>query len=76
MGRNINVDADTQTSHPLNDIALPINVSGQRPIQHVNQSVCDSESLRGSHTRSSNVGIHETMPQLDGPVSVQSSSGR
>ena len=37
-GRNINVDADTQTSCPLDDIALPTNVSGQRPIQHVDQS--------------------------------------
>ena len=75
-GRNINVDADTQTSHPLDDIALPTNVSRQRPIQHVDQSVHDSESLRGSHTGSPNARIHETMPQLDGPVSVQSSSVR
>ena len=74
-GRNINVDADTQTSCPLNDIALPSDVSGQRPIQHVDQSVCDSESLRGSHTGSPDARIHETMPQLDGPVSVQSNSG-
>ena len=44
-GRNINVDVDTQTSCPLNGIALPTNVSGQRPIQHVDQSVHDSESL-------------------------------
>ena len=36
----------------------------------------DSESLRGSHTGSPNARIHEIMPQLDGPVSVQSSSGR
>ena len=30
-GRNINIDADTQTSRRLDDIALPTNVSGQRP---------------------------------------------
>ena len=75
-GRNINVDADTQTSCLLNDIALPTNVSGQRPVQYADQSVHDSESLRGSHIGSPNARIHETMPQLDGPVPVWSSSGR
>ena len=74
--RNINVDADTQTSHLLIDVTLPTDVSEQRSIQHAYQSVCDSESLRGSHTRSPDASIHETMPQLDGPVSVWSRSGR
>ena len=36
--------------------------------------VHDSESLRGSCTRSPDARIHETIPQLDGPVSVQSRS--
>ena len=68
--RNINVDANTQSSHPLTDVTLPTNVNVQRSIHHINQSVYDSESLRGSHTRTHNTGIHETIPQLDGPVSV------
>ena len=75
-GINISVDANTQTSCPLVDIALPTNVSEQRLIQHVDQSICDFESLRGSCTRSPDAGIHETMPQLDDPVSVWSRSGR
>ena len=45
-GRNINVDADTQTSHPLEDIALPTNVSGQRPIQCADQSIHDSGVIK------------------------------
>ena len=68
--RNINVDANTQTSHPFIDVTLPTGVSEQRPIQHTDQSVHDSETLRGSCTRSPEVRIHETIPQLDGPVSV------
>ena len=75
-GININVDANTQTSHLLVDVALPTDASEQRPIQHADQSVHDSESLRGSCTRSPDARIHETMPQLDGPVSVQSRYGR
>ena len=75
-GRYIKLDVDTQTSCLLDDIALPTNVSGQRPIQYADQSIYDSESLRGSLTGSSNARIHETMPQLDGPMSVRSSSGR
>ena len=67
---------DTQTSHPLIDVTLPTDVSEQRSIQHADQSVHDSESLRGSCTRSPDARIHETIPQLDGPVSVRSRSGR
>ena len=33
-------------------------------------------SLRGSHTRTRDMGIQETILQLDGPVSVQSRSRR
>ena len=74
--RNINVNANTQTSRPLIDVTLPIDVSEQRSTQHVDQSVHDSESLRGSCTRSPDARIHETIPQLDGPVSIWSRSGR
>ena len=68
--RNINVDADTQNSCPLIDVTLPAGVNEQRSTQHTDQSVHDSESLRGSGTRSPDARIHETIPQLDGPVSV------
>ena len=74
--RNINVNADTQTSCPLIDVTLPTDVSEQRSIQHADQSIHDSESLRGSCTTSPDARIHEIIPQLDGPVSVQSRSGR
>ena len=74
--RNINVNADTQTSHPLIDVTLPIDVSEQRSTQHADQSVHDSESLRGSCTRSPDVRTHEAIPQLDGSVSIQSRSRR
>ena len=75
-GININVNADTQTSRPLIDVTIPIDVSEQRTTQHADQSVCDSESLRGSCTRSPDARIHETMPQLDGLASIWSRSGR
>ena len=35
--RNINVNVDTQTSRPLIDVTLPIDVSEQRSTQHVDQ---------------------------------------
>ena len=74
--RNINVIADTQTSNPLIDVTLPIDVSEQRSTQHADQSVCDFESLRDSHTRSPDVRTCEAIPQLDGPMSIWSRSGR
>ena len=74
--RNINVNADIQTSRLLIDVTLPIDVSEQRSTQHADQSVHDSESLRGSCTRSPDIRIHETIPQLDGPVSIWSRSRR
>ena len=45
----------------------------------MNKCLCptyDPESLRGSHTRTHDIGIQETIPQLDGPVSVWSRSRR
>ena len=54
--RNINVNADTQTSCLLIDVTLPTDVSEQRSIQHADQSIHDSESLRGSCTRSPDAG--------------------
>ena len=57
-------------------MTLPIAVSEQISTQHTDQSVHDSESLRGSHTRSPDVRTDEAIPQLDGPVSIWSSSRR
>ena len=74
--RNINIDADTQTSCPLTDVMLPTSVNEQRSIHHIIQFIYDSESLRGSHTRTHDTRIQETIPQLDGPVFVRSRSGR
>ena len=68
--RNINADADTQTSCPFTDVMLPTSVNEQRSIHHINQSVYDSESLRGLHTRTYDAGNQETIPQLDGPVFI------
>ena len=46
--RNINVNADTQTSHLLINVTLSTDVSEQRSTQHADQIICDSESLRDS----------------------------
>ena len=45
---------------------------------HINLSTSryDRESTRGSHTNTHDTRIQETIPQLDGPVSVQSRSRR
>ena len=50
----------------------------QVPMPHINLSISryDPELLRGSHTRTHDTGILEMIPQLDGPVSVQSRSRR
>ena len=57
-------------------MTLPIDVSEQRSTQHLDQTVHDSESLRGSCTRSPDIRAHETIPQLDGPMSIWSRSKR
>ena len=69
---NINIDANTQTSHLPIDVTLSISVNEQRPIHCINQSVYDPESLGGSHTRIKDMGMQEFIPQLDGPVSISS----
>ena len=69
--RNINVDANTQTSCLLIDVILHTSESEQRSNQHPDQSIHDSESLRDSHIRPPDARIHETIPQLDSPVSVR-----
>ena len=48
----------------------------QTPMPHINLSISryDPESSRGSHTRSHDTRMQETIPQLDGPVFIQSGS--
>ena len=67
-------DDDVQVSCPLVDVILPTGMNEQVPMPHINLSISryDPESLRGSHARTHDTGIQETIPQLDGPVSVQS----
>ena len=69
---------DAQISCPLVDVILPTGMNEQVPMPHINLSISryDPESLRGSHTRTHDTRIQETIPQLDGPVSVWSRSRR
>ena len=71
-------DGNVQVSCPLVDVILPTGMNEQVPMPHINLSISryDPESLRGSHTRTHNTGMQETIPQLDGPVSVRSISRR
>ena len=71
-------DDDAQVSCQLVDVILPTGMTEQVPVPHINLSISryDPESFRGSHTRTHDTGIHETIPQLDGPVSVQSRTRR
>ena len=65
-------DDDAQVSCPHVNVILPSGMNEQMPMPHINLSISryDPESLRGSHTRTHDMGIQETIPQLDGPVSV------
>ena len=68
-------DANTQTSLSIVDVMLPSGGRDQLAIPQINLSILEyePESLRDSHTRSPAVraqGI-SMIPQLDGPVSLQ-----
>ena len=65
---------DVQVSCPHVDVILPSGMSKQTPIPHIYLSISryDPESSRGSRTRTHDTRIQETIPQLDGPVSIQS----
>ena len=67
--RIINSDDNAQVSCPLVDVILPTGMSEQVPMPHINLSISgyDPELLRGSHARTHNTGIQESIPQLDGP---------
>ena len=74
----INLDDNAQVSCSLVDVILPTGMSEQVPMPHINLSISgyDPESLRGSHARTHNTGIQESIPQLDRPVSVPSRTRR
>ena len=65
-------DDNVQVSCPHVNVILPSGMNEQMPMPHINLSISryDPELLRGSHTRTHDTGIQETIPQLDGPVSV------
>ena len=70
--RVMSSDDSIQTSFPLVNIILPTGTSEQVPMPPINLSILgyEPESLRGSHIRTQDTGIQETIPQLDGPVSI------
>ena len=74
----INSDDNTQASCPLVDVTLPTGMSEQMPMPDSNLSISgyNPESLRGSHARTQDTGIQESIPQLEGPVSVPSRTRR
>ena len=76
--RVMNSDDNAQASCPLVDIILPTGMSEQVPMPHINLSIMgyDPESLRGSHIRSQDTEIQESIPQLDGSVSIPSRDRR
>ena len=65
-------DDSVQVSCPHVDVILPSGMNEQMPMPHISLSISryDPELLRGSHTRTHDTGMQETIPQLDGPVSV------
>ena len=72
--RVIALDGNLQASCPLVNVILPTGMSEQVPMPHINLSISgyDPESLRGSHMRTQDTGIQESIPQLDRPVSIPS----
>ena len=70
--RIIDSDDDGQISCPHVDVILPSGMNDQTPMPHINLSISryDPESLRGSYTRTHDTRMQETIPQLDGPVSI------
>ena len=76
--RVIDSDDNAQVSCLVVNVILPTGMSEQVPMPHINLSISgyDPESLRGSHTRTHDTGIQESIPQLDGPVSIPSRTRR
>ena len=71
-------DDNVQVSCPHVDVILPSGMNEQISMPYINLSISryDPASLRGSHTRSHDMGDQQKIPQLDGPVSVQFRSRR
>ena len=74
--RIIDSNDDVQVSCPHVDVILPSGLNEQTPMPHINLSISryDPELLRGSHTRAHDTRMQVIIPQLDGPVSIQSRS--
>ena len=72
--RIIDSDDDVQVSCPHVNVILPSGMNKQTPMPHINLSILryDPELSRGSHTRTHDTRMQEMIPQLDGPVSIQS----
>ena len=62
--RIIDLDDDIQVSCPHVDVILPSGMNEQKPMPHINLSISryDPELLRGSHTRTHDTRIQETIP--------------
>ena len=58
-------DDDVQVSCPHVDVILPGGMNEQTPMPHINLSISryDPESSRGSHTRTHDTRMQETIPQ-------------
>ena len=65
-------DDNVQVSCPHVNVILPTGMNEQIYMPHINLSISryDPELPRGSHTRTYDNGMQETIPQLDGPISV------
>ena len=65
-------DDNAQVSYPHVNAIIPSDTNEQMPMPHMNLSISgyDPEPLRGSHTKSHDTRLQETIPQLDGPVCV------
>ena len=65
-------DDDVQVSCPHVNVILPTGMNEQVHMPHINLSISiyDPDSSGGSHTRTRDTGIQETIPKLDGPISV------
>ena len=71
-------DDNVQVSCPHVDVIIPSGMNEEMPMPHISLSISryGPELLRGSHTRTHDTRMQEMIPQLDGPVSVQSRSRR
>ena len=64
---------DVQVSYPHVKVVPPTGTDEQIPVSHISPSTSryDPEVTRSSHASTHDTRVRETIPQLDGPVSVQ-----